>query len=112
MRKTKENSANPARAGDSQTREGEETENEEHAEAVGGETSTEGVGRGFDAEDREGTEIDEAESSADGPLSGDVNVPPEIKRAVRNKKTKNAQHGIAPADGPSNHAAANSSRSI
>lgn len=112
MRKTKENSAHPARAGDPQTREGQETENEEHAEAVGGETSTEGVGRSFDAEDREGIKLEAGASSADGPLSGDVNAPPEKKRAVRGKQQKDARHGIAPADGPSNHAAANSSRSI
>lgn len=46
MHKTKENLARPSKNNDQDIRDAVETANEENYEAVGGETSTEGVGRG------------------------------------------------------------------
>ena len=111
MRKTKENSAHPARGGNSQIRETQATANEERYEAVGGETSTEGVGRGYDPEGADASGMEKSESSADGPLSGELSDPPTKKRLARGNG-KDRKHGIRPPDGRSNHAAANSSKSI
>lgn len=112
MRKTKENLAHPARVGNSQMREAIETENEELYEAVGGETSTEGVGRGFDADGPDASEFEKSESTADGPLAGEVTDPPSKKRMGRGSKKKDRKHGIHPANSRSNHSAANSTKSI
>lgn len=109
MRKRKENLTNPATIGDSQIRDAVETANEERADAIGGETSTEGVGRGFDAEGADASEQEKAEASADGPVAGEMTDPPTTKRGVSGKK-KSKKDRIHPANSPSNHAAANSSK--
>jgi len=109
MRKTKESLAHPATVSDSRIREAQEAENEEMYEAIGGETSTEGVGRGFDADAGGSSGLERAESTADGPMTGEMNDPPVDMPRRKRKKSK---HGIHRANSPSNHAAANSTKSI
>ncbi len=111
MRKTKESLAHPSQVGDSQIREAQEEEIEERMEAIGGETSTEGVGRGFDAEDIPESELEKKESTADGPLSGEFTDPPVKMRTGRGKRKKN-QKAVQPANSRSNHPAAFSTKSI
>ncbi|HLX63433.1 MAG TPA: hypothetical protein VKX17_19335 [Planctomycetota bacterium] len=111
MRKTKESLAHPPQVGSEQMREAQETENEERYDAVGGETSTEGVGRGFDASGEEPSEFEKSESSADGPLSGEMSDPP-MKKGMGRAKVKRRHKRIHPANSPSNHPAANSSKTI
>ncbi len=110
MRKTKENLAKPpAVLEDSQIREAEEMANEERYEAIGGETSSEGVGVGYDEEGPDASESEKAESSADGPLSRDVTDPPFNKPR---KRTPKKHRGITPPHGRSNHRAAYSTKAI
>ena len=108
MHKTKENLANPSKSRDQDTRDADETANEENYEALGGETSTEGVGRGYDADGPDANATEKAESSADGPLSGELTDPPTESPL----KKKRAKSGVHRADNKSNHAAANNTKSI
>ena len=62
--------------------------NEENYEAVGGETSTEGVGRGYDADGPDASADEKAESTADGPLSGGLSDPPSTSPKKRNAPQK------------------------
>lgn len=110
MRKTKENSALRIKGVAPDLREALETANEERAEAIGGENATEGLGNGFDAPGSDAEELDTAESSADGPVSGESNDPPFQPRTGRKKHEK--KRGVTLPDGPSNHAAAHSSKTI
>ena len=107
MRKTKENSALPPRKGNSQSRDAQETANEEDYEANGGASSTDGVGPGYDADGPDASREEKAEATGDGPLSGDVSDPPTHKPGKKKRRK-----GIQPADGKSNHAAENSSKAI
>ena len=107
MHKTKENSAKPHRKDGFESREAQETDNEERYEAMGGATSTDGVGPGYDADGSDASDEEKSESTGDGPLSGDVSDPPTKKLGKRMHKK-----GIQPADGKSNHAAENSSKTI
>lgn len=110
MRKTKESLAKPpAVLEDSQIREAEEMANEEHYEAIGGETSTEGVGVGYDEEGPDASESEKAEASADGPLSRDVTDPP-FERPTKHKGRK--RKGVTLPHGRSNHRAAYSTKAI
>lgn len=110
MRKTKENSARPLTGVSSDVRDAVETANEERADAIGGENSTEGLGSGFDDADSDAERTDKAQSSADGPVSGASNDPPFEPRTGRKKRAK--QRGVTLPDSPSNHAAAHSSKTI
>ena len=107
MHKTKENSAMPQRKGGFESRDAQETANEEHYEAIGGASSTDGVGQGYDADGGNATKEEKAEATGDGPLSGDVFDPPTQKPGKKKQK-----RGVQRADGPSNHAAENSSKAI
>jgi hypothetical protein len=107
MHKTKENSALPPKKDGFESRDAQETENEEHYEAVGGASSTDGVGPGYDSDGPDASDEERAEATGDGPLSGDVFDPPASESG--NKKRNK---GIQPADGRSNHAAENSLKSI
>src|SRR4051812_5204801 len=63
MRKTKENLAKPPDKEFPESLEAQETANEEHYEEIGGESATEGVGPGFDADTPDGeSEEEKAES--------------------------------------------------
>jgi hypothetical protein len=108
MRKTKENLALASKFPDQDIRDAQETANEEKYEAIGGESSSEGVGIGYDADEDDATPEEKAEASADGPLSRDASDPP-MRQTRKKRKTK---HGIHPANSRSNHAAANSSKTI
>ena len=108
MHKTKESLAKPSKSTDQDTRDAYETAIEEQYEAVGGETSTEGSGRGYDAEGPGASRMEMAESSADGPMSGERTDPP----SELPKSKKRTQRGIQRADNKSNHAAANNTKSI
>ena len=107
MHKTKENSARPPRKDEVESQEALEAGNEERYEAMGGASSTDGVGPGYDADGPDASDEEKAESTGDGPLSGDVFDPPTSKPGKKKRKK-----GIQPADGKSNHAAENSSKSI
>ena len=108
MHKTKENSAKPSKSHDQNIRDADEMANEEDYEAVGGETSTEGVGRGYDADGPDASADEKAESTADGPLSGEVSDPPSTSPTKKKRRAK----GVQRADNRSNHAAANDTKSI
>ncbi|HLX65183.1 MAG TPA: hypothetical protein VKX17_28200 [Planctomycetota bacterium] len=108
MHKTKENLAKPSKSHDQNIRDAYETANEEDYEAIGGETSTEGVGRGYDAEGPDASPTEKAESTADGPISGELADSPSELPAKRNR----AQKGVQRADTKSNHAAVNNTKSI
>jgi hypothetical protein len=110
MRKTKENLAKPPDRELMESREAQETANEEHYEEIGGESSTEGVGPGFDADVPGGeSEEEKAESTADGPLSGDVFDPPITKPG---KSKRRQRRRVQAAHSRSNHPAARSSKTI
>ena len=107
MRKKKENIAyNAKRDPKIPETDAMETEREQRMEEISGETSTEGVGPGFDSGDRE----PEGFESADGPLSGEVMEPPRIGRGHARKRKK-GQH---PEEwrNKGNHIAARSSKKI
>ena len=104
MRKTKENLRLAKTNQDVPDVEALETEREQRYEEIDGETSTEGVGRGFTTD----SAFEESVDSADGPLSGDSMTPP-VHRTNLSKKNKrrrkvNPNHG--------NHPAARSSKAI
>jgi hypothetical protein len=108
MHKTKENSAHPSKSADQDTRDAEETANEENYEAIGGETSTEGVGRGYDADGPDASPTERDESSADGPMSGELSDPPSQSPRKKLRKSK----GVTRFSNHSNHAAENDTKSI
>src|ERR1039457_3812291 len=107
MRKTKENSAMPPKQGASESREAQETENEEHSDAIGGTSATDGVGSGYDTDGADPSEADKAEAGADGPLSGDI-FDPSASNPLKKKRTGN----IRSLDSRDAHAAANSPKTI
>lgn len=111
MRKTKANLSHPPVSDESEVRENEETENDERYEAINGETSSEGVGRGFDAEGADATALEKDEATADGPLSGEETDPPRSGR-VRVKRKGKKGRAVTPPHGRSNHRAAFSSKTI
>lgn len=84
MHKTKVNSAKPSKGHNQNIRDADEMVNEENYAAVGGETSTEGVGRGCDADGPDASADEKAESTADGPLSGELSDPPSTSPKKRN----------------------------
>lgn len=110
MRKRKENSIRPRADIPANVRDAVETANEERAAAIGGENATEGLGNGFDDLGNEADESNQALGSADGPAAGESTDPPFTPRAARKKHAK--KRGVTPPDGPSNHAAAHSSKTI
>jgi hypothetical protein len=83
-----------------------ESEREQRMEEIGGESSTEGLGPGFDS----GLDEPEGFESADGPLSGDSMEPPTGRRGHAKKRRK-GQH---PEEwrNKGNHIAARSSKKI
>ncbi len=109
MRKTKVNLAKPPDKDLPESVEAQETANEEHYEAIGGERATEGVRPGFDADQPDDSDEEKLEATADGPLSGDVEDPP-----TRNPsgKAKRKKRGVTPPHGLSNHPAARSPKTI
>ena len=110
MRRTKENLAKPPDKSIPESLEAQETANEEHYEEITGETATEGVGRGYDADQPGDSEEEKREASADGPLSGDVEDPPTQLNTGRARRKK--KRGVTPPHGPSNHRGARSSKTI
>jgi hypothetical protein len=110
MRKTKENLAKPPDKEFMESREAQETANEEHYEEIGGESATEGVGPGFDADVPNGeSEEEKLEATADGPLSGDVFDPP-VKKPGTSQRRKRRR--VQAAHSRSNHPAARSPKTI
>ena len=106
MRKTKESLSNPCKSTDQDIRDAHETEVEEQFESINGETSTEGVGPGFDDDPDGASKEEKAEASADGPVSQGSFDPP--VRKARKKKAK----GVTPPHSKSNHAAAYNTKAI
>jgi len=106
MHRTKESLQNPATKGNEQMKEAHEAAVEEAYEAAGGATSTDGVGTGFDAGSGGASHAEKAQSSADGPASGEMTDPPTSLKAKKKQKRK----GVQRFDNASNHAAENSSK--
>ena len=107
MHKTKESLQRPHDSGNEQINDAHQTAIEEQYEANNGATSSEGVGVGFDAGGNGTTRREKAEATADGPASGEMTDPPTTLKSKK-KRVK----GVKRIDTKSNHAAANSTKTI
>ena len=107
MHKTKESLQRPHNSGNEQINDAHEVAVEEAYEASNGAMSTDGVGTGYDADGPDATRREKAESNADGPASGEMTDPPS-----KLKSKKKHPKGVQRIANHSNHAAANSTKSI
>lgn len=108
MHKTKEGlQKGPLGIVDQEIEEAIEAANEEEYEANNGAMSTDGVGTGFDAEGRNPSKLERAQSSGDGPASGEMTDPPTTL-----KTKKKSKKGVLRGGNASNHPAAFSTKSI
>ncbi len=107
MHRTKESLQMPHDSGTEKMKVAHEAAAEEAYEMAGGASSTDGVGPGYDANSSHASRTEIAQSTADGPASGEMTDPPHELLKKRKKKA-----GVRRSGNKSNHAAANSTKSI